>query len=348
MRIAFLALFVVACIQAADFPVGDPMAGKAAWSERRCRRCHGEMGEGGFGPDLAGRTLTYTQFKLALRKPWGIMPTFSETYTSDQTIADMQAYLMSLPKVDAPAAWMLDIRNIVSNSQWTAKPPAQDAPLGQQLFASYGCMQCHGPEGTTIRQDYGGEAAENDFPHFAKDIYTHTNRYKSPRMGDFSKLRLPETALHEIYHFLFEEEGYLAPLAATMKAGSLSGNATVYTLELENRGMQGKGISAENLTIALPLALGTKVVNGSGPGYQGVKNDEQLKSQSAVWQLPRLDPKEKKSFTITLEGGGGKPADIFKGSVVRYAKPEIRKNLANLALRDPQMPEGPELAVVFR
>src|SRR5581483_105325 len=224
MRIITFALLFVALMQASDNPTGDATAGKAAWNERRCRRCHGETGEGGFGPDLAGRGLTYNPFKQAVRKPWGIMPTFSELYTSDQAIADMQAYLMTLPKVERPGAWMIDIRNIVANSQWSAKPPSQDAPHGQQLFASYGCIQCHGPEGTTIRQDLGAEAADNDFQHFANIIYTHTGRYKSPRMGDFSRLRLPETSLQEIYHFLFEEAGYLPLLTANVKPGSPSGN----------------------------------------------------------------------------------------------------------------------------
>jgi cytochrome c553 len=277
------------------------------------------------------------------------MPTFTELYTSDQAIADLQAYLMSLPKVEAAAEWIVDIRNIVPNSQWSSKPPTRDAPLGQQLFASYGCMQCHGPEGTTIRQDLGAEAADNDFQYFAKIIYTHTDRYKSPRMGDFSRLRLPESALREIYHFLFEEAGYLAPLSANVKPGPPTGDATVYTLELENRGLAGKGLTSENLTIALALTPGTRVISGTGVGYQGVRNDSELKSQAAIWQVPSIAPKEKQTFTLTVSGSSGKPADIFKGSVVRWTKPEIRKSIPNLTLRDPQMPGNtPQTAVTFR
>jgi mono/diheme cytochrome c family protein len=354
-KVAFLRVFVLALpltplLQADEgAPGGNAAAGKTAWMDRRCRRCHGEMGEGGFGPDLAGRALTYSQFKQALRKPWGIMPTFIELYTSDQVIADLQAYLISLPKVDAPAAWVVDIRNIVPNSQWSSKPPTQDAPLGQQLFASYGCIQCHGPEGTTIRQDLGAEAADNDFQHFAKIIYTHTDRYKSPRMGDFSRLRLPETALQEIYHFLFEEAGYLPLISASVKPGTSTGDNTVYTVELENRGLPGKGLTSENMTIALALPPDTKVVGGTGVGYQGVRNDSELNSQAAIWQLPSLAPKEKQTFTLTVAGSGGKPADVFKGSVVRWVKPEIRKSIPNLVLRDPQMPgKDPQTLVAFR
>ena len=349
MRITVFALFFASLLQAYDgAPVGDAVAGKKAWMDRRCRRCHGESGEGGFGPDLAGRALTYNQFRQEVRKPWGIMPAYIETYTSDQTIADIQAYLLSLPKVEAPAEWVLDVKNIAPNSTWTAKPPGQDAPRGQQFFASYGCIQCHGPEGLTIRQDFAGEAADNDFQHFSNNVYNHTDRYHSARMGNFSRLRVPEVALQEIYHFLFEEEGYLAPLFATMKAGTPAGDNMVYTLELENRGLEGKGIKPENLTVALALAPGTKVVSGTGVGYQGVRDDSELKSQAAIWQVPSIAPKEKQTFTVTVAGAGGKPADLFKGSVVRWAKPEIRKGYPNLALRDPSMPGNPQAAVAFR
>src|SRR5215831_6270102 len=103
---------LIPALQAADGPTGDVAAGKTAWEERRCRRCHGEMGEGGFAPDLAGRAISFAQFKQALRKPWGIMPMFNETYTNDQTIADLQTFLMTLPKVDAPGPDIIDIKNI--------------------------------------------------------------------------------------------------------------------------------------------------------------------------------------------------------------------------------------------
>jgi len=288
--------------------------------------------------------LTYNQFKQALRKPWGIMPTYQEAYTSDQTIADLQAYLMTLPKVDSPAPWMIDIRNIVPNSDWSAKPPAQDAPLGQQLFAHYGCMDCHGPEGTTIRQDV--EAAGNDFQQFAKLIYTHTDRYKSPRMGDFSRQRLPESALQEIYHFLFEDLGYLVPFSATIRPGTASGENTVYTLEVQNKGTKGTGVTAENVTIVLPLAPGTKVVSANGG--QGVRADPDTTLQALVWQLPSLAATEKQSYTITIAGTNGKPTELFKDPFLRWTSPGMRKGVPNLALRDPRLPgKDPRAYVTF-
>ena len=43
---------------------GDAQAGKTLWEgpNTGCRNCHGTKGEGGVGPDLAGRKLTIAQF----------------------------------------------------------------------------------------------------------------------------------------------------------------------------------------------------------------------------------------------------------------------------------------------
>ena len=325
MRTILATLFMVTLLHAADVaPAGNAVTGKAAWLDRRCRNCHGEQGQGGFGPDLAGRALTPAQFKQAVRKPWGVMPAFTERQSSDQVLADMQAYLLSLPKVDEPGPW-------------TEKVPGQDSPHGQILLAAYGCTQCHGPEGQRIREVLGGEAADVDFAYFSKIVYQHTDRYPDGRMGNFSKLRVPEGSLVEISHFLFQELGFLVPLSATIKPGDSAGGNTTFTLNLENQGIQGKGLTAEGLTIALALAPGTTVVSGTGSGYQGVKSDAEIKSDAAIWQVASIAPGEKQAYTLTVSGNAAKPAEIFKGSVVRWTKPEMRKGAANLVMRDPKL-----------
>ena len=59
MLIAFL-LLPLAQTAASAQPAGDAAAGKAYWDrlaprQTDCKDCHGLNGEGGFGPDLAGR-----------------------------------------------------------------------------------------------------------------------------------------------------------------------------------------------------------------------------------------------------------------------------------------------------
>ena len=65
---------------------GTAAAGKAYWERvaprnTDCRQCHGGTGEGGFGPDLAGRGLNATQVLRAVRQPWGVMPAFKNQLT---------------------------------------------------------------------------------------------------------------------------------------------------------------------------------------------------------------------------------------------------------------------------
>jgi len=60
--IALLALPFAAGGASAQALTGSPEAGKAYWERVAprnvdCRNCHGGTGEGGFGPDLAGRGL---------------------------------------------------------------------------------------------------------------------------------------------------------------------------------------------------------------------------------------------------------------------------------------------------
>src|SRR5260370_40339819 len=108
-------------VHAQTAPTGDPQKGRAQYMGQGtapCMLCHGMQAEGGFGPDLAGRGLTFDQLKRSVHEPWGIMPAF--THISDEALANIHAYLKSLKPVSQPAPWS------VSN------PPA-GAPPGQVL-----------------------------------------------------------------------------------------------------------------------------------------------------------------------------------------------------------------------
>src|SRR3954466_3351533 len=86
---------------------GDAAAGKKLWdgNELFCKNCHGRDGEGAFGPDLAGRGLSPAQFLKAVRKPWGVMPAFTDAQLSDAEAASLATYFGTLQKVAEPAAW---------------------------------------------------------------------------------------------------------------------------------------------------------------------------------------------------------------------------------------------------
>ena len=109
MRKIFAALLLTA-LPFPTFAQGaapDVGAAKALWEGNQtfCKNCHGKNGEGAFGPDLAGRGLSAAQFSQAVRKPWGVMPSFTEEQISDPELAGLAAYFASLPKASEPGLW---------------------------------------------------------------------------------------------------------------------------------------------------------------------------------------------------------------------------------------------------
>lgn len=198
ITVAFLVAFGIAGI-GARFAVaqGDAQAGKALWEDGRCQRCHGMKGEGAFGPDLAGRELTLEQFRRAVRQPWGVMPAFTEGQLSDQEVADIYTYFQSLPRVAEPGPWRTPIRD--------------EASYGEKLAASFGCGQCHGAKLNGPRRQMG--AIKGDFEQLKRLVYTHTaempkvrrmlnEKEDRIRMGNFSRNRLPEPLLQEIWKYM--------------------------------------------------------------------------------------------------------------------------------------------------
>src|SRR5882672_1563862 len=225
------ALALVPFLQAPAFAQApDIAASKSLWEGNNlfCKNCHGKNGEGAFGPDLAGRGLSAAQFQQAVRKPWGVMPTFTEEQVSDAELAGMAAYFATLPKNAELGAWRV--------------PVAADAPHGQQVYMSAGCAQCHGATFDMPRASFGGRAG--DFTSMKDLVFTHTVAMPKLeptrpgtrlRMGNFSTLRLSESQLKEIYDWARDEIGFRPELQAQFTA---SGGAT-YALNLANNGEAG-------------------------------------------------------------------------------------------------------------
>ena len=299
---------------------GNAQAGKTLWDgpATQCKNCHGGKGEGAFGPDLAGRKLTVAQFRQAVRKPWGIMPAFVESQVSDSELADFVAYFDSLPPVSEPGPWRFEV-------------PA-NAPRGQQLgLAAFGCFQCHGPTFNGPRQDAGAVGA--DFEWFKGEVYNHTTAHLNQikileeqppiriRMGNFSPMRLPESALLEIFNWA-KDMGFRPNVVGQLSAGTPGNGGVTYTLNVENNGLKGKGLNAEDLTISLVVPAGSTVVSTTGAGYQGVKQDAELKAQVAQWRLNRLNTKEKQTYTLTLSRAAT-AADNVRGNI-KWTKPAVK------------------------
>jgi mono/diheme cytochrome c family protein len=288
----------------------DTASVKTLWEGNQlfCKDCHGMNGEGGFGPDLAGRGLSATEFQRAVRKPWGVMPSFTQEQLSDAEISGLAAYFASLPKVSQPADWRV--------------PLVPDLPRVQQAYIAAGCGQCHGATFDMPRASLGGRNA--DFALMKALVYTHTDAMpkfeeqrpgQRLRMGNFEPLRLSEAQLKEIYDWAHDEIGFRPDLQARL---TQSGTAT-YALQITNQGEVGKGLTAEGVTVDLVIPAELSVTNATGDGYKGVHTDTQAKVSVAEWRTPSLPPKGQQAFTITLSQAPANPADL-KGTI-RWDKP---------------------------
>jgi mono/diheme cytochrome c family protein len=307
IAVAALSISSTAALAQAE---GDATRGQQYWTSplHQCRNCHGPQGEGGFGPDLAGRGLNGAQVYRAAHQPWGVMPAFVDAQVNQQQATDLAAFFATMPKRPAPAKWRFE-----------ATP---EMPAGQAMLINMGCGQCHSPNFQGPRGNLG--AVNADFEYFANLVYNHTTATPVHRaslgvnapnganldMGNFSRTRLSEADLRQIYDWARNQIGFRPFLQARLGRPTQGANGVTYALTVANGGMAGKGISAEGLTVQLQIPAGTRVVAATGPGYQGTKDS------MAVWTIPSLAPKEQQNYTITLSNA----ADGIKGNL-HWSKP---------------------------
>jgi mono/diheme cytochrome c family protein len=87
--------------RAQDAPAGDAANGKKVYLADGCYLCHGSSGQGGGynqpTPVLAKTEMPFDGFKNQLRNPIDDMPAYSHAVMSDQQIADIYAFVRSLP-----------------------------------------------------------------------------------------------------------------------------------------------------------------------------------------------------------------------------------------------------------
>jgi len=98
---AALGLGASSVLQAQDAPPGDAGNGKRVYLADGCFTCHGRAGQGGAfngpAPNLAKTEMPFDAFKAQVRDPINDMPAYPTAVLSDQEIADMYAFVQSLP-----------------------------------------------------------------------------------------------------------------------------------------------------------------------------------------------------------------------------------------------------------
>jgi ubiquinol-cytochrome c reductase cytochrome c subunit len=84
-------------------PAGNAQNGKLLFTNDGCYECHGRAAQGGVGPRLGPHPIPLTAIITYIRQPTAEMPPYTAKVISDAEIADIYAFLNSLPdppKVD--------------------------------------------------------------------------------------------------------------------------------------------------------------------------------------------------------------------------------------------------------
>lgn len=78
---------------------GNPENGKKLYTSIGCYECHGRQAQGGSaGPRLAPRPIPLQVLITYVRHPAGAMPPYTAKLASDAELADIHAFLSTIPK----------------------------------------------------------------------------------------------------------------------------------------------------------------------------------------------------------------------------------------------------------
>ena len=77
---------------------GNVDNGKKLFLRDGCYECHGYAGQGGAGVRIAPKVLPVDNFVKYVRRPSGAMPPYTSKVASDQDLADIRAFLATIPE----------------------------------------------------------------------------------------------------------------------------------------------------------------------------------------------------------------------------------------------------------
>ena len=87
-------------------PAGNANNGKALFAKAGCYECHDTQGQGGAGtgPRLAPNPIALSAFMTQCRQPVNEMPPYTSKVMSDAELADIYAFLQSIPPPPAASS----------------------------------------------------------------------------------------------------------------------------------------------------------------------------------------------------------------------------------------------------
>ena len=338
MKRMLLVLFLLSCIPGyGQAPSAEDIRqGRRLWTgyfnmENDCKNCHGVNGEGGFATPLAGHTLSDDQFLRTTRQGAGrSMPGFSaDKNLSDQQVRQVAAFLRTLPKPAGP------------RPGWRS-PVLPTYTPAHKTYLETGCGQCHGPYFLNPRRDAGSLGPDATYAWLEDEVYNHfnsitTRNSRHLRMGSYRKDQVSEQTLREIWKFMMEEQGPIAPINATISQGVFTDQGIRYTIAVSNGGEEGKGLVAEYISVILPVLRArdpeeeTIVIEAtSGADYLGTSRDVLSNTNAAVFLIPRLGPGEKREISITVSGIGAMVG--FPRASIKWELPKLKPGAYNTNL----------------
>jgi mono/diheme cytochrome c family protein len=83
--------------QAQTPPIGNVANGKKIYVTYGCYQCHGYEGQGGAGARLAPKPIAFALFSRYVRKPTQQMPPYTAKVVTEQEMADIYAFLLTIP-----------------------------------------------------------------------------------------------------------------------------------------------------------------------------------------------------------------------------------------------------------
>jgi len=108
--ICLAAALIVACCSLLPGQDSPASRGKALFSKYGCYECHGTQGQGTTaGARLAPKPIALAALTAYVRRPAGQMPPYTSKVVSDAELADIRAYLASIP--DPPPAKSIPLLN---------------------------------------------------------------------------------------------------------------------------------------------------------------------------------------------------------------------------------------------
>jgi mono/diheme cytochrome c family protein len=79
-------------------PRGDAARGRKLYTDDGCYQCHGRQGQGAVsGPRLAPRPIPFAAFARYVRRPTAQMPPYTAKVLPEAGLADIYAFLESIP-----------------------------------------------------------------------------------------------------------------------------------------------------------------------------------------------------------------------------------------------------------